>query len=95
MIGLGFPEEEVKNVTANGAKERGSVLNYMKENPYDNFNAVLRVIRKVFKDWKEVNLMMNKDLIAYIEERVADIGKEELYVLIPFIVEKIGDSKFS
>jgi hypothetical protein len=39
--------------------------------------------------------MMNKDLIAYIEERVADIGKEELYVLIPFIVEKIGDSKFS
>jgi hypothetical protein len=67
----------------------------MKENPYDNFNAVLRVIRKVFKDWKEVNLMMNKDLIAYIEERVADIGKEELYVLIPFIVEKIGDSKFS
>jgi hypothetical protein len=85
----------VKNVTANGAKERASVLNYMKENPYDNFNAVLRVIRKAFRDWKEVNLMMNKDLIAYIEERVADIGKEELYVLIPFIVEKIGDSKFS
>jgi hypothetical protein len=71
------------------------VLAYLKENPYENFNAVIRVLRKAFKDWKEVNLMMNKDLIAYIEERVDDINKQELYVLVPYIVEKIGDSKFS
>lgn len=66
MIGLGLPEEEVKNVTANGANERASVLNYLKENPYENFNAVVRVIRRAFKEWKEVNLKMNKDLIAYL-----------------------------
>ena len=49
LIGLGMPEEQIKNVTANGANERGSVLNYFKENPYENFNAIVRVIRRVFK----------------------------------------------
>lgn len=39
--------------------------------------------------------MMNKDLIAYIQERASDINKPEAYVLIPYIVQKIGDSKFS
>ena len=38
---------------------------------------------------------MNKDLIAYLEERVTDISKPEAYALIPYIAEKIGDSKFS
>lgn len=38
---------------------------------------------------------MTKDLIAYLEERVADIGKREAYVVIPYIIEKIGDSKFA
>ena len=38
---------------------------------------------------------MNKDLLAYLEERVGDIGKPEAYVLIPFIAEKIADTKFS
>ena len=66
LIGLGLPEEEVKNVSANGANERASVLNYLRENPYENFNAVVRVIRRAFKEWKEVNLKMNKDLIAYL-----------------------------
>ena len=62
-------------MNANGANERSSVLNYLRENPYENFNAVLRVIKKAFKDWKEVNLKMNKDFIAYLEERAGDIGK--------------------
>ena len=51
------------------------MLNFLRENPYENFNAVVRVIRKAFKEWKEVNLKMNKDLITYLEERVEDIGK--------------------
>lgn len=75
MIGLGFPEEEVKKVTSNSAADRATVLTYLTENPYDNFNAVIRVLKRAFKDWKEVNLKMNKDLIAYLEERVGDIGK--------------------
>lgn len=36
---------------------------------------MLRVIRKVYKDWKEVNLSMNKDFIAFLEERQTDIAK--------------------
>lgn len=67
----------------------------MRENPYQNFNDVLRVIRKAYKDWKEVNLNMNKDLIAYLEERQSDIGKPEAYCLLPYIIEKIGDNKFA
>jgi len=55
----------------------------------------LRVIRKAYKDWKEVNLNMNKDLIAYLEERETDIGKPEAYVILPYIIEKIGDNKFA
>ena len=90
-----MPEEQIKNVTANGANERSSVLNYFKENPYENFNAIVRVIRRVFKEWKEVNLKMNKDLITYLEERVEDIGKPEAYVLIPYIAQKVGDTKFA
>jgi hypothetical protein len=27
------------------------------------------VMRELFKDWKEVNLLMNKELIAFIEEK--------------------------
>lgn len=38
---------------------------------------------------------MNKQLIAFFEDRSEDINKEEAYVLIPFIVEKIGDGKFA
>lgn len=82
-------------MTANSATDRASVLNYLHENPYENFNAVIRVIRKAFKEWKEVNLKMNKDLISYLEERVADISKPESYVLIPYIAEKSADTKFS
>lgn len=67
----------------------------MRDNPYENFNDVLRVVRKAYKDWKEVNLNMNKDLIMYLNERVGDIGKPESYVVIPYIVEKIGDNKFA
>jgi hypothetical protein len=52
------------------------------------------VIRKAYKDWKEVNLQMNKDLISYLEERQGDIGKPEAYVILPYIIEKIGDNKF-
>jgi hypothetical protein len=33
------------------------------------------VLKRVFKEWKEVNVMMNKDLISYLEERQAEIGK--------------------
>jgi hypothetical protein len=95
LIALGYPEEEIKKLTANSAAERGTILVYMRDNPYENFNDVLRVIRKAYKDWKEVNLNMNKDLIAYLEERATDIGKPEAYVVIPYIVEKIGDSKFA
>jgi len=47
---------------------------------------VLRVIRKAYKDWKEVNLNMNKDLIAYLEERQSDISKPEAYVILPYII---------
>lgn len=56
---------------------------------------MLRVIRKVYKDWKEVNLSMNKDFIAFLEERQTDIAKPEAYILIPYILEKVGDSKFT
>lgn len=38
---------------------------------------------------------MNKDLITYLEERVADISKPESYVLIPYFAEKAADTKFS
>jgi hypothetical protein len=38
---------------------------------------------------------MNKDLIAYLEERQSDIGKPEAYCLLPYIIEKIGDNKFA
>lgn len=38
---------------------------------------------------------MNKDLIAYLEERASDIGKPEAYVILPYIIEKIGDNKFA
>ena len=67
----------------------------MRDNPYENFNDVIRVIRKAYKEWGEGNLSMNKDLIAFLEERQADIGKPEAYVIIPYIIEKIGDSKFA
>lgn len=67
----------------------------MRDNPYENFNDVIRVIRKAYKEWREVNLSMNKDLIAFLEERQTDIGKPEAYVIIPYIIEKIGDSKFA
>lgn len=53
------------------------------------------MIRKAYKDWKEVNLNMNKDLIAYLEERQTDIGKPEAYVILPYLIEKIGDTKFA
>jgi hypothetical protein len=64
---LGYPEEEIKKITATSANDRGQVLAYMRDNPYENFNDVLRVIRKAYKDWKEVNLNMTKDLIAYFD----------------------------
>ena len=38
---------------------------------------------------------MNKDLIAYLEERVEDIGKPEAYILIPYMAQKVGDTKFA
>jgi len=66
LIGYGLPEEEVKNINGSTAAERGKILNYLRENPYENFNAVLRVVRKAFKDWKEINVPMNKDLINYL-----------------------------
>ena len=38
---------------------------------------------------------MNKELIAFIEEKSNQIDKPELVIIIPFLIEKIGDSKFS
>lgn len=58
-----------------GAKERTDILNIMKENPYENFNCVILVLKKTFKDWKEVNLAMNKELISFLESRCEDINK--------------------
>jgi hypothetical protein len=48
------------------------------------------VIRALYKDWKEINLVMNKELIAFIEERADYIEKPEMSVLIPYFIEKIG-----
>lgn len=56
----------MKNINASTAADRGKILIYLRENPYENFNAVVRVIRKAFKDWKEVNVPVNKDLISYL-----------------------------
>ena len=56
----------MKKVTSASANDRGTILNYMRDNPYENFNEVIRVIRKAYKDWKEVNLNMNKDLLTYL-----------------------------
>ena len=55
---------------------------------------MLRVIRKAYKDWKEVNLNMVKELITYLTERQESIEKPEFYVIAPFVAEKIGDNKF-
>lgn len=69
-------------------------MNLLKAESYDLL-TVFSIIRELFKDWKEVNLLMNKELIAYIEEKANEIDKPELIIIIPFIIEKIGDSKFS
>lgn len=38
---------------------------------------------------------MYKELISYLQQRQTEIGKEQLYVILPFIVDKIGDPKFA
>ena len=69
-------------------------MNLLKADSYDLLTT-FSVIRELFKDWKEVNLLMNKELIAFIEEKSNEIDKPELIILIPFMIEKIGDTKFS
>ena len=69
-------------------------MNLLKADSYDLLTT-FSVIRELFKDWKEVNLLMNKELIAFIEEKSNEIDKPELIILIPFMIEKISDTKFS
>ena len=60
-----------------------------------NFEAVLKVLKKAYKDWKESNLNMNKELMAFLASNVDRITKREFYVILPCILEKISDSKFA
>lgn len=94
MIEYGFPEEEIKNIKASGAKERTNVMNLLKADSYDLLTT-FNIMRELFKDWKEVNLVMNKELIAFIEEKSNEMDKPEIVIMIPFMIEKIGDTKFT
>ena len=60
LIEYGFPEEEIKNL--------------LKADSYDLLTT-FNIMRELFKDWKEVNLVMNKELIAFIEEKSNEMDK--------------------
>lgn len=38
---------------------------------------------------------MNKELVQFLKDRCSEFGKPETYVILPFIIEKVGDSKFT
>ncbi len=51
LVGQGVSEDELKFVIAGTSKEKGGLLESLKNEEY-NFEAVLKVLRKMYKDWK-------------------------------------------
>lgn len=49
----------------------------------------------MYKEWKESNLVMNKELMAFLASNSEKITKRECYVIIPCLLEKVADSKFA
>jgi hypothetical protein len=49
-------------------------MNLLKADSYDLLTT-FNIMRELFKDWKEVNLVMNKELIAFIEEKSNEMDK--------------------
>lgn len=60
--------------------------------------AILVVLKKKLKDWKEGNLNLNKDLFGlfqFLLEENYKFSKKGYQVLVGLFIEKLGDAKFN
>ena len=60
--------------------------------------SILVVLKKKFKDWKEGNLNLNKDLFGlfqHILEENYKFSKKGYQQLVGLFIEKLGDAKFN
>jgi len=60
--------------------------------------ATVRFIKIKMKDWKESNIVLMKEIVETLKkvtEFCERIPKRALWVYAPFLVDKIGDVKFS
>jgi len=60
--------------------------------------AILVVLRKKLKDWKEGNLNLNKDLFGlfqFLLEGNYKFSKKGYQQLVGLFIEKLGDDKFN
>jgi hypothetical protein len=60
--------------------------------------ATARFMKAKMKDWKESNMNMIKETVFTLKTIVDNcerVPKRALFVCAPFLVDKIGDSKFA